>query len=43
MKGGVRMRAGRLRTGLKGWGGVGAMAFACVLAVLAALLLPAVP
>ncbi|GAA2681891.1 glutamate ABC transporter substrate-binding protein [Streptomyces violaceolatus] len=37
------MRAGRLRTGLKGWGGVGAMAFACVLAVLAALLLPAVP
>ncbi|MFG3128587.1 glutamate ABC transporter substrate-binding protein [Streptomyces tendae] len=37
------MRAGRLRTGLKGWGGVGAMAFACVLAVLAALLLPMVP
>ncbi|MYS74412.1 sugar-binding protein, partial [Streptomyces sp. SID5926] len=37
------MRAGRLRTGLKGWGGVGAMAFACVLAVLAALLLPALP
>ncbi|MFA3872412.1 glutamate ABC transporter substrate-binding protein [Streptomyces sp. MMCC 100] len=37
------MRAGRLRTGLKGWGGVGAMAFACVLAVLAALLLPTVP
>lgn len=41
-KGGVRMRARRLRTGLKGWGGVGAMALACVLAVLAALLLPAV-
>ncbi|WP_399885083.1 glutamate ABC transporter substrate-binding protein [Streptomyces sp. BBFR51] len=36
------MRAGRLRTGLKGWGGVGAMAFACVLAVLSALLLPTV-
>jgi polar amino acid transport system substrate-binding protein len=36
------MRAGRLRAGLKGWGGVGAMALACVLAVLAALLLPMV-
>ncbi|MFG2677425.1 glutamate ABC transporter substrate-binding protein [Streptomyces sp. NPDC048392] len=36
------MRAGRLRTGLRGWGGVGAMAFACVLAVLSALLLPVV-
>ncbi|CAL9578989.1 glutamate ABC transporter substrate-binding protein [Streptomyces sp. enrichment culture] len=36
------MRAGRLRTGLKGWGGVGAMALACALAVLAALLLPMV-
>ncbi|MEU0223734.1 glutamate ABC transporter substrate-binding protein [Streptomyces sp. NPDC006284] len=34
------MRAQRLRTGLKGWGGVGAMAFACTLAVLFALLLP---
>ncbi|MFB7651239.1 MULTISPECIES: glutamate ABC transporter substrate-binding protein [unclassified Streptomyces] len=36
------MRAMRLRTGLKGWGGVGAMAFACALAVLFALLLPLV-
>ncbi|MYR45150.1 glutamate ABC transporter substrate-binding protein [Streptomyces sp. SID5910] len=36
------MRARRLRTGLKGWGGVGAMAFACALAVLFALLLPVV-
>ncbi|WP_328661369.1 glutamate ABC transporter substrate-binding protein [Streptomyces sp. NBC_00334] len=36
------MRARGLRTGLKGWGGVGAMAFACVLAVLSALLLPVV-
>ncbi|MDN3249229.1 glutamate ABC transporter substrate-binding protein [Streptomyces mutabilis] len=34
------MRARRLRTGLKGWGGVGAMAVACALAVLFALLLP---
>ncbi|WP_031038527.1 glutamate ABC transporter substrate-binding protein [Streptomyces sp. NRRL F-5650] len=34
------MRARRLRTGLKGWGGVGVMALACALAVLAALLLP---
>lgn len=36
------MRAGRLRTALRGWGGVGTMALACVLAVLAALLLPTV-
>ncbi|MDG9721466.1 MULTISPECIES: glutamate ABC transporter substrate-binding protein [unclassified Streptomyces] len=36
------MRARRLRGGLKGWGGVGAMAFACALAVLFALLLPVV-
>ncbi|MGC9499079.1 glutamate ABC transporter substrate-binding protein [Streptomyces sp. WG7] len=36
------MRARRLRSGLKGWGGVGAMAFACALAVLFALLLPVV-
>lgn len=36
------MRAGRFRAGLKGWGGVGAMAFACALAVLFALLLPLV-
>ncbi|MFJ6069431.1 glutamate ABC transporter substrate-binding protein [Streptomyces sp. NPDC093065] len=36
------MRARRLRTGLEGWGGVGAMALACALAVLAALLLPVV-
>ncbi|MFJ8540567.1 glutamate ABC transporter substrate-binding protein [Streptomyces sp. NPDC093586] len=36
------MRVRRLRTGLKGWGGVGAMAVACALAVLFALLLPVV-
>ncbi|WP_338908077.1 glutamate ABC transporter substrate-binding protein [Streptomyces nigra] len=30
----------RLRAGLRGWGGVGAMAFLCALAVTAALLLP---
>ncbi|AQS69560.1 glutamate ABC transporter substrate-binding protein [Streptomyces pactum] len=36
------MRARRLRAGLRGWGGVGAMAVACVLAVLFALLLPVV-
>ncbi|MBQ0911851.1 glutamate ABC transporter substrate-binding protein [Streptomyces sp. RM99] len=36
------MRARRLRAGLKGWGGVGAMALACALAVLFALLLPVV-
>ncbi|MDT0612793.1 glutamate ABC transporter substrate-binding protein [Streptomyces lancefieldiae] len=36
------MRAQRFRTGLKGWGGVGAMAFACALAMLFALLLPVV-
>ncbi len=42
VKGGVRMRAQRFRTGLKGWGGVGAMAFACALAVAFALLLPSV-
>ncbi|MFH8972706.1 glutamate ABC transporter substrate-binding protein [Streptomyces sp. NPDC017890] len=36
------MRARRLRGGLKGWGGVGAMACACALAVLFALLLPVV-
>ncbi|MFJ8191558.1 glutamate ABC transporter substrate-binding protein [Streptomyces sp. NPDC096094] len=36
------MRARRLRAGLRGWGGVGAMAFACALAVLFALLLPVV-
>ncbi|MBZ6294457.1 glutamate ABC transporter substrate-binding protein [Streptomyces olivaceus] len=36
------MRARRLRSGLKGWGGVGAMAVACALAVVLALLLPTV-
>ncbi|MER7051135.1 glutamate ABC transporter substrate-binding protein [Streptomyces sp. NPDC000351] len=36
------MRARRLRGALRGWGGVGAMAFACALAVLFALLLPVV-
>ncbi|MEU8978601.1 MULTISPECIES: glutamate ABC transporter substrate-binding protein [unclassified Streptomyces] len=34
------MTARRLRASLKGWGGVGAMAVACALAVLFALLLP---
>ncbi len=42
VEGGARMRARRLRAGLRGWGGVGAMAFACSLAVLFALLLPVV-
>ncbi|MEV7790730.1 glutamate ABC transporter substrate-binding protein [Streptomyces sp. NPDC087512] len=36
------MRARRLRARLKGWGGVGAMALACALAVVFALLLPMV-
>ncbi|MET9775616.1 glutamate ABC transporter substrate-binding protein [Streptomyces sp. NPDC006367] len=36
------MRARGLRAGLRGWGGVGAMALACALAVLFALLLPMV-
>jgi polar amino acid transport system substrate-binding protein len=40
VKGGVMMRARRLRAGLKGWGGVGAMAVVCALAVAFALLLP---
>ncbi|CAM5694566.1 glutamate ABC transporter substrate-binding protein [Streptomyces fumanus] len=35
------MRARRLRASLRGWGGVGAMAVVCALAVLFALLLPA--
>ncbi|MGW0417367.1 glutamate ABC transporter substrate-binding protein [Streptomyces sp. NPDC003015] len=35
----MRMR-GRVRTGLKGWGGVGAMAVGCVLVLAFALLLP---
>ncbi|MER7563425.1 glutamate ABC transporter substrate-binding protein [Streptomyces sp. NPDC097941] len=35
----MRMR-GRVRTGLKGWGGVGAMAVVCVLVLAFALLLP---
>jgi polar amino acid transport system substrate-binding protein len=35
----MRMR-GRVRTGLKGWGGVGAMAVVCVLALAFVLLLP---
>ncbi|MET8248478.1 glutamate ABC transporter substrate-binding protein [Streptomyces sp. NPDC005202] len=34
------MRARRLRAGLKGWGGVGAMAVVCALAVTFVLLLP---
>ncbi|MFI9769374.1 glutamate ABC transporter substrate-binding protein [Streptomyces sp. NPDC052415] len=34
------MRAKRLRASLKGWGGVGAMAAVCALAVVLALLLP---
>ncbi|MDG9716799.1 glutamate ABC transporter substrate-binding protein [Streptomyces sp. DH24] len=34
------MRARRLRAGLKGWGGVGAMAVVCALTVVFALLLP---
>ncbi len=34
------MRGGRLRAGLRGWGGVGAMALVCALALLFALLLP---
>ncbi|GAB2844603.1 glutamate ABC transporter substrate-binding protein [Streptomyces deserti] len=34
------MRARRLRAGLKGWGGVGAMAAVCALALAFALLLP---
>ncbi|MER6343076.1 glutamate ABC transporter substrate-binding protein [Streptomyces sp. NPDC001595] len=34
------MYARRVRAGLKGWGGVGAMAFLCALAVAFALLLP---
>ncbi|MYU22296.1 glutamate ABC transporter substrate-binding protein [Streptomyces sp. SID8352] len=36
------MGARRLRAGLRGWGGVGAMAVACALAVVFALLLPLV-
>lgn len=45
MKGGVTMHARRfslrrLRAGLKGWGGVGAMAVVCALALAFALLLP---
>ncbi|MFJ5773424.1 glutamate ABC transporter substrate-binding protein [Streptomyces sp. NPDC093094] len=34
------MRARRLRAGLRGWGGVGAMALVCALAAVFALLLP---
>ncbi|MEU6808162.1 glutamate ABC transporter substrate-binding protein [Streptomyces sp. NPDC046831] len=34
------MRARRLRAGLRGWGGVGAMAAVCALAVVCVLLLP---
>ncbi|MEU6402278.1 glutamate ABC transporter substrate-binding protein [Streptomyces sp. NPDC046985] len=34
------MRVGRLRTGLRGWGGVGAMAAVCALALAFVLLLP---
>ncbi|MGW0813960.1 glutamate ABC transporter substrate-binding protein [Streptomyces viridiviolaceus] len=37
------MHARRLRVSLKGWGGVGAMAVVCALAVLFALLLPLAP
>lgn len=40
MKGGVTMRARRLRASLRGWGGVGAMAVVCALAVAFVLLLP---
>jgi polar amino acid transport system substrate-binding protein len=37
-----RMRGRRLRAGLKGWGGVGAMAVVCALALTFALLLPSI-
>ncbi len=42
MKGGVRVDARRLRAALRGWGGVGAMAAACVLALVFALALTCV-
>lgn len=40
MEGGVTMRVRRVRAGVKGWGGVGAMAALCVLALTLVLLLP---
>ncbi len=40
MEGGVRMRVARLRARLRGWGGVGAMAVVCALALAFVLLLP---
>ncbi len=40
MEEGVTMRARRMRAGLKGWGGVGAMAVVCALALAFVLLLP---
>jgi polar amino acid transport system substrate-binding protein len=39
-KGGARMLARRLRSSLRGWGGVAAMAVACALTAVIALLLP---
>jgi len=39
-EGGVRMRTTRLRSRLRGWGGVGAMAVLCALALAFVLLLP---
>lgn len=38
--GGVTMRARRVRAGLRGWGGVGAMAAVCALALALVLMLP---
>ena len=40
VRGGAAMSARRLRASLKGWGGVGAMAVACALTAVFALLLP---
>jgi hypothetical protein len=40
VRGGMTMNARRLRTSLRGWGGVGAMAVVCALAAVFALLLP---
>ncbi|MYZ06384.1 sugar-binding protein, partial [Streptomyces sp. SID2999] len=40
MTGGQAMDAARMRTRLRGWGGVGAMAVLCALALAFVLLLP---
>ncbi|PIM65703.1 sugar-binding protein, partial [Streptomyces sp. JV178] len=40
MAGGAMEAVRRLRAGLRGWGGVGAMAVVCALTVIFALVLP---